>query len=1062
MNKKLITAIVIAGVTLISHPSQALLHYLNDYSETLNTAHMPSTDLVDWVQFAPGNAGDSDGVFIHPTNDDIMFSFPDMGNAYRSADGGKTWTTLLDSDQTTSRPLTMVYGMDFSRQNPNFGMAANSSGIQITTDAGVTFGDFILSANIETITVHPHNDNIWFAGTGNFWNTKQNYRTYVSPHGIKPAPNAGKLYKTVDAGQTWTELKNTGIHPKAEFGVFYIYPSDPNLMFTATTYGLYKSTDGGNSWNKIESIELADGDDHDLVMDLEVYEDPQTGKLTLYVINQIKYDIDTEAGMVTSSGGILKSHDLGNTWIDISGDLGVDFTQIHDATYDLVQNTLKPNGIDYIGHENFVKNWFPTATSKYFNKSKYRPNNASVTAIAPNLPTHFLHNFDQIEVDPTNPDKIYISQDGKWSASTLIGDVWTTDNGGEDWYIATRTGLAWDYPNEYWESLNQPMGKNVQPDHYNYDYGIELYTTQGMRDLDMNSKGEVFALYRTLYKSTDGGEYWQNLDSVQLPSGGWTGTGASNLPGKQIITDTRDPNLMYMVGGENRLFQKVNDDEEYYYPDTASMLNYPDSPENISMIAIHPEDLNTMYSLMLRQGGQGDIYKSTDAGVTWKSMANIFKTPDVHTKVVQKGFIIDPTNPDNMYFSVTATNVNEVPPLHGTQYSGVYKSTDGGYTWNKNTAGLPGTHDVFDLEFAPNDTTTIYAASSAGKDIPIPKLETASEWTLDQGASFYTFYAGKGHYSLALPATATAQRALPTLAPNTEYYISTLVTTDPDGESIMSIVAEDGTVLGQETLVSSNFEIKGIFFTTPDNPNVSLTFEGTGEGDVYPDKITLKTAGGLYRSTDSGETFARVESFPQIPQVNDITVAGDKIYVAGGNATTGIANGGLWVGDGETWTKIFEHPKTLAIDVDPYNHDRLLIFTARESYNYYDEDSYNAGVYYSDDAGATWSKINHGLGNPTGVYDVAFDLADPNVLWLTSSSGGFYKGFIGGAPERETNLPEYTVTFATGADTQTQTVEKYSKAIKIGPTNIVWHLNGAPYNFNTPVIADITLEAIPK
>ncbi|ONI43848.1 hypothetical protein AN641_01315 [Candidatus Epulonipiscioides gigas] len=1053
--------------------------YINEYFEELNTKTLTSSDNVEWVQFAPGNAGDSDGVFIHPTDDNTMFSFPDMGNAYMSGDGGKTWDTILNHDLTTNRHLTKVYGMDFSRQDENFGMASNNAGIQITTNKGVSFSDYVFEGNIEALAVHPNDDDIWFAGSGNFWNTKQNYRTDAKPHGISPAGNAGKLYKTTDSGDTWTELKNTGIHAKAEFGEIYIDAQNTELMFTSTTYGLYKSEDGGDTWDKITSIEKEDGgdtwdkitsiekedgDDHDLISDLEVYVDPSTGDLTLFVINQIQYQINESTESIESTGGILKSTDLGETWTDITGDLGIDLDALNKEIYTLVTETLDPNNIDYKGSENFISNWFFSSTSMhgYFDKA--------IKDVAPNFPTHFLHNYDHIEVDPTNPDKIYLSHDGKWSKSMYIGDVWTTDDGGKDWYIATRTGLAWEYPSEYWESQNQLQERNVQPDHYNYEFGIELYALSGIRDLDMNSKGDIFALYRTLYKSEDGGGYWQNLDSVQLPNGGWIGTGASNLPGKQIITDTRDTTLMYMVAGENRLFQKVDGDEEYYYSDTTAMVNYEHSPENISMIAIHPDDIDTMYAVMLRQTGQGEFYKSTDAGETWESISQIFQTSAIHTKVVQKGLIIDPNNPDNMYFAVTATNVNEVPPLHGTEYSGVYKSDDGGYNWTHITTGLSGTNDVFDLEFAPNNTNTIYAAASAGNAISILNPESISSWTVTSTGSGTAKAEtnNDGYYSIVLKQDGVAiERALTDLLPNTEYYVSYYTNAETDQSATISVLSSSGTELGKVDVSNNTGLVKGVLFKTGDEEtSVKLKLsKEEGEGEVSFDKLTLKTAGGLYRSTDNAQTWTVVPTFPNLPQVNNIVSTSDKIYVAAGNVTTGIENGGLWVGDanGENWKKIFEHPKVTDVKVDPLNEKRILVNVSNESSGY---TTYNAGVYLSTDSGATWAKINKGIGNSIGVYDVAFDLDDSDILWLTSSSGGFYKGFIGGASERPTNLPTFDITFETYDNkTITEQVKKYSKVIlpqtptRTGYIFDGWYDGNNKYNFNIPVIEDITLTA---
>ncbi|OON94559.1 MAG: hypothetical protein ATN31_03040 [Candidatus Epulonipiscioides saccharophilum] len=67
---------------------------INDYFKTLNTEIVKSAEFVNWTQFGSGNAGYSEAVFIHPTDPNIVFNFPDMFNSYRSTDGGSTWLSL--------------------------------------------------------------------------------------------------------------------------------------------------------------------------------------------------------------------------------------------------------------------------------------------------------------------------------------------------------------------------------------------------------------------------------------------------------------------------------------------------------------------------------------------------------------------------------------------------------------------------------------------------------------------------------------------------------------------------------------------------------------------------------------------------------------------------------------------------------------------------------------------------------------------------------------------------------------------------------------------------------
>ncbi len=985
----------------------------NDYFTTLNSSQIDSSEDVLWQQFGPGNSGDNESFFIHPTKNNICFSFPDMGNSYRSEDGGSSWTTLLDSDSSNGGQFTMAYSMDFSRQDANFGFAGGSGYLKKTNDLGKTWTDVVdwsntsnYPYNIETLAVDPTNDDIWFAGAGDSLKNKDNYRTDKYLHGVNPK-NAGEFWKTTDKGITWTKLSNIGIHENAEFSNIYINPYNTQEMLVATTYGMYKSTNGGNSFTKIESLENNNGDDYDLVYNFDVYN--KNGNMTIYAIQQIKYDIDTVNKTVTSDGGIKVSNDFGNTWKDITSNISLDLNELNIETKALVNQVANEDN-DYSGWQNFISDaWFASgrATGKYF-KNSDQLNGKTVREIAPNLPTDYIPMFNKIVVDPTNPNKVYISHDAKSGTSMYVGDVWSTDNGGESWEICTRTGYAWEYDSVYWESRNQTMGRNVEPDHYNYHYFNEIYLTQGVRDLDINSKGEIYVMYRSLYKSSNDGESWKNLDAYQTEDGNWVGTGASNLPGKQIILDPRDNSLIYLVGGENKLFRVAIEDSSYK-DGIISLENYQYSADNISMLAISPDDINEMYTLNLRQEGLGEVWKSTDGGYTWDVISEIFDKNDVDssgvTKVVQKGFIIDPNNANNMYFSISATSVNEVPPLYANNkaagnLSGIYKSTDRGVTWNKVTNGLNGTFDVFDLEFAYNDSNTIYAAASAGNAISISNYDFSNNGTnynVDGNVNYGSN--SKWNKSLIMKSNAVVSRNITGLLPNTTYFFSSIIESNNGDVVNMKVSSTNGSIKSEKIVGTPLIETHGIYFTTNQNETeVTISFEKTsGDNNVYIDNLIIKTSGGLYKSTDSGNTWSIDNNFPKVAQVNDVMIDRNNgyIYVTCGNETTGQHNGGIYVStdNGKSYNKIFSQAKTVLTKVDPNDSSRLLTYTRNDTSKY---NSNNTGVYYSENYGQSWTKINEGLGNSTNIYDVSFDpnISNRNTIWLTSSCGGFYKGEI--------------------------------------------------------------------
>lgn len=680
-----------------------------EYFETLNKQKVISEDYIKWEQFAPGNAGYSEAVNIHPTDPNTLFNSPDMGNHYVSHDQGNKFLSMDDVDQSiefNSNP-SIFHGLDFSRQDADFGIAGGS-GLWVTHNRGDNWSYMPgVGGRLGAVAVDPTDDNIWYAGTGRFWNIKKNYTTHMKPHGVEPALMSG-LYKTSNKGAKWGRLSNTQIPDEAEFSQILVNPFNPLEVYAGTSYGLYKSVDAGKTFIKLDiNMDKEINDSSDLVRDVQMYVDEKNQNISLVAISQIRYFLDGEARSIGQTGGIVRSDDGGATWIDITGDMGFNLQEAHDATMAATGN-------------NYVKSWFYSFVGKYFNGMPEFPdakNNgamaAAITKEYPNLPTNYIPNFDRIAIDPTNPDKIYVSHNPTHGASLRMGDVWTTDDGGAHWYVATRTGRGWIDASEYWAESGKVAADadltkpNVTYHHageaYYYD---EIYTTQGARDLDIGPDGTVYVMFRSLVKSTDGGATWEQIDVKYREDGSMTGTGGSNMPGGVIVTDPRDPSLMYLGTDENGTFKVVDKGAADAPAYIKHLANSPAAPAGI---AISPDDINTMYMTILRQHGKGEVFRSTDAGENWSSISKVYSVSNIYD--MSPGvFIIDPNDANTMYFTVSSDRIHESANSINkeTAHRGVWKSTDGGYNWVQKNVGLPTDASPYELVFDPSDSNILY------------------------------------------------------------------------------------------------------------------------------------------------------------------------------------------------------------------------------------------------------------------------------------------------------------------------------------------------------------------
>jgi len=124
-----------------------------------------------------------------------------------------------------------IYCIDYSKSDPNKMLAGVTSGlVYISNDKGQSWSsigsDIIQTGSITTVRFNPTNANIIFAGGGN------------------------RLYKSIDAGLSWTEVLNIY---NLKIRHVAIDPVSSNIMYVAAKKGLYKSVNGGNSWVQLST-----------------------------------------------------------------------------------------------------------------------------------------------------------------------------------------------------------------------------------------------------------------------------------------------------------------------------------------------------------------------------------------------------------------------------------------------------------------------------------------------------------------------------------------------------------------------------------------------------------------------------------------------------------------------------------------------------------------------------------------------------------------------------------------------------------------------------------------
>ena len=332
---------------------------------------------------------------------------------------------------------------DFAVNPKNFKeyyVAVSSGGVWKTVNAGTTYTpifDGESSYSIGCVTLDPNNSNVVWVGTGE----NNNQRSVSYGDGI---------YKSVDGGKSW---KNMGLKASEHIGKIIVDPTNSDVVYVAAIgplwseggdRGVYKSTDGGSTWNAVLTIDKHTGV-NDIVMD------PRNSNVLYASAYQRRRHVFTYLGGGPSSG-MYKSTNGGASWEKINKGLpSVDMGRIGlaiapsdpETIYAIVEAAQGKGG--FFKTTNRGASW--TKQGNYVSSGNY---------------------YQEIVVDPNNSDLVYgmntwiqVSRDGGKSFKVLGEDSKHVDNhcmwidpGDSDHFIVGCDGgiyeswdgaATWDY-----------------------------------------------------------------------------------------------------------------------------------------------------------------------------------------------------------------------------------------------------------------------------------------------------------------------------------------------------------------------------------------------------------------------------------------------------------------------------------------------------------------------------------------------------------------------------------------------------------------------------------------
>lgn len=564
--------------------------------------------------------------------------------------------------------------------------------------------------------------------------------------------NPSGVNKSYDAGATWVQ-RNEGIATRSGpswdgVPVFSltIDPNDPNIVWVGTQYarGIYKSTDGGETWTRkengvtegnelsVRNFGIRPGNSDVVFAGVEI----STG------IPGIEFE--------KTRGKIYKTEDGGENWRCVwEGDNLVRFVLfdptnpnvLYASTGIFDREAANEVGVGILKSTDGGETWFPinngipdSEGNRFVGFLEMHPTNPQILFAASGMgarPGGIFRTTDGgahwqnvlpgevktvVTISPSNPNVVYAGSETSFFRS---------DDGGNTWqrFYKQDVGSFWGPPGV---NAGFPISAVVDPDNpytvfaNNYGGGnfkstdggqtwadaSEGYTGAHLHDIaiDADHPAIVYTVGRSgPFRSYRGGEDWTGIAFAPAIESEWYAVALHPSDHRQVLISGEFNGQMWKSADGGKTWRTV-----FNHPDAGDPCPLVECRHGFRAIAYAPSTPNIVYAGMSRSrrtvvngefpGPSFGMFKSTDGGETWGEINTGLMTSLINIHRIA----VHPTNSDIVYI--------------GTWKDGVFKTTDGGQSWALKNNGLVSA-DVRSLAIDPQNPAVLYAGLGEGAGV---------------------------------------------------------------------------------------------------------------------------------------------------------------------------------------------------------------------------------------------------------------------------------------------------------------------------------------------------------